>query len=219
MSPDRPHVAVTVFAKAPVAGLAKTRLMPALGADGAAALAARMLGHALARAVAAGVGPVDLCGTPDAAHPALVAAAAAAGVALTSQDDGDLGRRMHRAFARTLARHRRALLIGTDAPALDAAMLREAAARLLDHDAVFVPALDGGYALVGLRRADPRWFADMPWSTPGVMDETRRRLRAAGLRWAELAPVADIDEPQDLVHLPAAWRAGLPAGGGAGAGR
>lgn len=203
--------AVIVFAKAPVAGLAKTRLAPALGAEGAAALAARMLHHTLAQAVQAGLGPVELCGAPDAAHPALVAAAAAVGATLTAQGGGDLGSRMHRAFARVLAQHGHALVVGTDAPALDAAMLREAAASLRGHDAVFVPALDGGYALVGLRRADPRWFRDMAWSTPGVMDATRQRLRDARVRWAELAPVADIDEPQDLVHLPAAWREGLPA--------
>lgn len=204
------NTVVIVFAKAPVAGLAKTRLAPALGADGAAALAALMLWHALAQAVEADIGPVELCGTPDAAHPALVAAAAAFGATLTAQGSGDLGLRMHRAFARALMRHGRALVIGTDAPALDAAMLRDAAGRLLDHDAVFVPALDGGYALVGQRRADPRWFSDMTWSTANVMDETRQRLRAARVRWAELAPVADIDEPQDLVHLPTMWCGRLP---------
>lgn len=203
--------AVIVFAKAPIAGQAKTRLAPALGTEGAAALAARMLRHTLAQVVQAGVGPVELCGAPDAAHPALVGAAAASGVALTAQGDGDLGQRMHRAFTRTLMRHGRALLIGTDAPALDARMLRDAAARLLDHAAVFVPALDGGYALVGLQQADERWFGQMTWSTSFVMDETRRRLRVAGVRWAELPPVADIDEPQDLVHLPAAWRTLMPA--------
>jgi uncharacterized protein len=203
--------AVIVFAKAPVAGLAKTRLAPALGPDGAAALAARMLRHALAQAVAAGIGPVELCGAPDGAHPALVAAAAACGVPVSAQGSGDLGQRMHRALSRTLVQHGRALVIGTDAPALDAAMLREAATRLLDHDAVLVPALDGGYALVGLRRADSRLFSDMAWSTATVMEETRQRLRAAGLRWAELPPVADIDEPQDLPHLPAAWRESLPS--------
>lgn len=202
--------AVIVFAKAPVAGLAKTRLAPALGAEGAAALAARMLRHALAQAAQADIGPVELCGAPDAAHPALVAAAAAVGATLTAQGSGDLGLRMHRAFARALMRHGRALVIGTDAPSLVAAMLREAAARLLDHDAVFVPALDGGYALVGQRRADARWFSDMAWSTSSVMEQTRQRLRAAGVRWAELAPVADIDEPPDLLHLPAAWREDLP---------
>mgnify|MGYP002784925684 FL=1 len=202
-------VAVIVFAKAPVPGLAKTRLAPALGEAGAAALAERMLRHALVQAVAADVGPVELCAAPDASHPALQAAAAAQGVRLTEQGTGDLGLRMHRAFARSLMHHGRVLLIGTDAPSLDAGLLRQAASALQDHDAVFVPALDGGYALVGQRRADPRWFSDMRWSHDRVMEDTRERLRAAGVRWAELPAVADIDEPADLVHLPPGWLDGL----------
>lgn len=197
--------AIIVFAKAPVPGLAKTRLAPALGESGAAALAKRMLNHALTQATAADVGPVELCVAPDATHPALQAAAAEHGAFLTEQGTGDLGLRMHRALTRSLMRHGRALLIGTDAPALDAGVLRQAASALQDHDAVFVPALDGGYALVGQRRADPRLFSDMRWSHDRVMDETRERLRAAGVRWAELPPVADIDEPVDLVHLPPGW--------------
>ena len=201
--------AIIVFAKAPVPGLAKTRLAPALGEAGAAALAERMLRHALAQAVAADVGPVELCAAPDASHPALQAAAAAQGVRLTEQGTGDLGLRMHRAFARSLMHHGRVLLIGTDAPSLDAGVLRQAASALQDHDAVFVPALDGGYALVGQRRADPRWFSDMRWSHDRVMEDTRERLRAAGVRWGELPAVADIDEPADLVHLPPGWLDGL----------
>jgi len=201
--------AIVVFAKAPVPGLAKTRLAPALGEAGAAARAERMLRHALAQAVAADVGSVELCAAPDASHPALQAAAAAQGVRLTEQGTGDLGLRMHRAFARSLMHHGRVLLIGTDAPSLDAGVLRQAASALQDHDAVFVPALDGGYALVGQRRADPRWFSDMRWSHDRVMEDTRERLRAAGVRWAELPAVADIDEPADLVHLPTGWLDGL----------
>lgn len=201
--------AIIVFAKAPVPGLAKTRLAPALGEAGAAVLAERMLRQALAQAVAADVGPVELCAAPDASHPALQAAAAEHGVRLTEQGTGDLGLRMHRAFARSLMHHGRVLLIGTDAPSLDAAVLRQAASALQDHDAVFVPALDGGYALVGQRRADPRWFSDMRWSHDRVMEDTRERLRAAGVRWAELPAVADIDEPADLVHLPTGWLDGL----------
>jgi hypothetical protein len=199
------RVPVIVFAKAPVPGLAKTRLAPALGSSGAAALAERMLWHALGQACDAGLGPVELCAAPDASHPSLRLAALTFGTTLAEQGDGDLGLRMHRAFERQLARHDRALLIGTDAPALDASVLRQAARALDTHDAVFVPALDGGYALVGLRRADARCFTGMRWSHARVMDDTRERLRAAGLRWAELAPVADIDEPADLEHLPASW--------------
>lgn len=199
------NTVVIVFAKAPVPGQAKTRLTPALGAAGAAALAERMLQHTLAQAAASGIGPVELCAAPDATHLALQAAAAAHGAALSEQGGGDLGQRMHRAFARCLSRHGSALLVGTDAPSLDAAVLRQAAQALREHDAVFVPALDGGYALVGLRQADSRWFDGMRWSHGRVMEDTRVRLRDAGARWAELPAVADIDEPADLVHLPPDW--------------
>ena len=204
--------AVIVFAKAPLAGYAKTRLIPALGVGGAARLAERMLGHAVRQAVAAGIGPVEVCCAPDATHPAFGSLTATLTLALTEQGSGDLGARMQRAFARRLERGAMpaadaALLIGTDAPALDAAMLRRARDALAAHDAVFVPALDGGYALVGLRRPAPGLFDGIAWSTGVVMADTRQRLATLGLRCTELDAVADIDEPADLVHVPPAWLA------------
>jgi len=199
-----------VFAKAPVAGLAKTRLVPALGAPGAASLAAWLLDRTVATGAGAGFARLELCVTPDALHPAFDALRARHALALTVQGDGDLGVRMERALARALIDHDRALLIGTDAPGLDTARLRQADRALDDHDAVFVPALDGGYVLVGLRRPAPALFTDIAWSTPTVMARTRERARAAGLRCAELAPLPDVDEPADLVHLPAGWSSPRP---------
>ena len=202
-------VHIIIFAKAPVAGLAKTRLIPALGAEGAAALAQCMLEHTVAAAVGAGLGSIELCRTPQAGHPALLRLAEQyPHVALTTQGEGDLGQRMARAFQRALRAHAQVLLIGTDAPALDAALLRDAARALAAVDAVFVPALDGGYVLVGLRRNAPALFAGIAWSSASVMQASRERAARAGLRLAELAPVADIDEPADLVHAPAQWLAG-----------
>jgi hypothetical protein len=189
------------MAKAPVAGLAKTRLIPALGAQGAAALASRMLRHTLAEARAAWQGPVTLCGAPDPTHADFVAAAADGRITLEPQGEGDLGARMRRAFERALAAHPAAVLIGTDAPELDAAYLRGACAALSKNDAVLGPAHDGGYVLIGLRRVEPRLFEAMPWSTDRVLAFTRDRLREAGLRWAELPTLHDVDEPGDLVHL------------------
>ena len=200
LNPDA-RCAVIVMAKAPVAGLAKTRLIPALGAEGAAALAGRMLDLAVGEALAAGLGPVMLCGAPALTHPAFTALAHDPHLTLHAQGEGDLGARMRRAFDRALATHERAVLIGTDAPALDASVLRAAAAALDVHDAVFAPAHDGGYALIGLRRSEPRLFEAMPWSTAQVMPMTRERLRDCGLRWHELPALHDIDEPADLVHL------------------
>lgn len=200
--------ALVVFAKAPVAGAAKTRLIPALGAEGAALLAERLLRHTLQMAGSLPWQHRSLCVTPDPAHPAFARALADAAGSwqLALQGNGDLGMRMDRALTRSIAAYGRAVLIGTDAPALDAGMLCAADAALDDHDAVFVPALDGGYALVGLRRPLPALFAGMAWSTPTVMAETRHRLQQAGVRWRELPPVADVDEPADLVHLPDSWR-------------
>lgn len=193
--------AVLVMAKAPLPGLAKTRLIPALGAAGAAALAARMLRHTLDEALAAGLGPVTLCAAPQASHPAFAEIAREGRITMADQGDGDLGARMQRALERALTAHAGALLIGTDAPALDAVVLRAAHAALTAHDAVLVPAHDGGYVLIGLRGMAPRLFEGMPWSTPQVLALTRERLRESGLSWAELPALHDIDEPVDLVHL------------------
>ena len=127
-------------------------------------------------------------------------------MALVAQGEGDLGARMQRQFERAFAQGAaRVIVIGTDAPALSAAVLRRAAEALADSDAVFVPAADGGYALIGLRRVLPALFEAMPWSTsagawPRRASACRRRHAAR-----RAAAVHDIDEPADLTHLPAGW--------------
>jgi len=191
-------VAVAVLAKAPVAGLAKTRLIPALGADGAALLQERLIERAAATAAAAGIGPVTVWATPDETHP-IFRALRGRGAALARQGDGDLGRRMLAALA---AAHGPCLVIGTDCPALAADHLRAAANILRDGaDVVIVPAEDGGYVLIGTRKPAPALFTDMRWSTPGVMAETRRRLRQLGLSWEEPVTLWDLDRPEDLARL------------------
>jgi rSAM/selenodomain-associated transferase 1 len=205
------NTALIIFAKAPVAGQAKTRLMPALGAEGSARLAQQLLMHAVQQAAQVPWASLELCVSPDTSHPAFAQAqniARNTGYAhwdLSLQGDGDLGQRMHRALLRGLSRHTAVMLMGTDAPGLNATVLQEAAQALMTHDAVFVPALDGGYALVGLRRPAPELFEGMVWSTPEVMAETRIRAHQAGLLWCELAPVHDLDEPTDFQHLPLDW--------------
>lgn len=198
---------VLVFAKAPVAGFAKTRLAKSIGADGAARLASRMLSETVAHAVNAGIGPVEICCAPDHGHRQFGALRAGWGVELSDQGDGDLGQRMWRALERSLRGHRRVLLIGTDAPGLAASVLSAAAAALATHDAVVVPALDGGYVLVGVVQALPGLFMDIDWGTDAVMAQTRRRLVQLGMRHVELPPIADVDEAADLIHVPACWLA------------
>lgn len=193
---------VIVFAKAPLPGFAKSRLVPALGEQGAARLAERMLERAVREAAAAAIGEVELCCAPDRSHAAFARLASALRLRLADQGDGDLGERMYRALSCALANGDHALLIGTDAPGIDAAYLRAARDALHAHDAVFGPTADGGYALIGLReRAPAALFERMPWSTERVMATTRERLTAAGWKHAELPLLHDIDEPSDLVHL------------------
>jgi len=195
---------LVIFAKAPQPGAVKTRLIPVLGADGAAALARAMLAHTLQQALAAGLGAVELCLSPAPGDPDWRDVALPAGVDCTAQGDGDLGERMDRAMQRALALQRGpVLLIGTDCPALDSERLREAARQLTQHDAVLLPVADGGYVLIGLRAPCPAIFRYMAWSTSSVAADTLQRLTALGLSvW--LGPVLhDIDEAADLAHLPA----------------
>ncbi|MDC7788961.1 TIGR04282 family arsenosugar biosynthesis glycosyltransferase [Rhodoplanes sp. TEM] len=192
-------VAIAILAKAPVAGLAKTRLIPALGPEGAAALQARLTAQAVRTAAAAGTGPLALWATPDATHPSFADLARGHRLTLACQPDGDLGTRMLAAVA---AASGPALVIGTDCPALTPAHLAACAATLRDGiDAVAIPAEDGGYVLIGLRRPEPAPFAGMTWGTAAVMAETRRRLARAGLSWREPARLWDVDRPADLVRL------------------
>lgn len=193
-------VQVAVFAKAPVAGEVKTRLVPLLGPADAAELHATLVRHALATACAAGVGPVSLWCAPDRGHPFFAACAGEYGVALHEQRGGHLGERMARAFERLLAAGP-ALLVGSDCPSLSAGDLREAAAALAGHEAVVQPAEDGGYVLVGLARALPGLFEGIRWGEAGVMRETRERLRAAGAAWRELPERWDVDRPEDYRRL------------------
>jgi hypothetical protein len=192
-------VAIAILAKAPLPGLAKTRLAPALGADGAAALQARLIERAVETARLADVGPVTLWAAPDQDHPAFQTLAALFGVTLARQPDGDLGVRMLAALTATQGA---AIVIGTDCPALQPAHLRAAAEALAGGvDAVVVPVEDGGYALIGTREPQPALFADMPWSTAGVMAETRRRLTRLSLTWREPARLWDVDLPEDVERL------------------
>jgi len=201
---------IILFAKAPVAGRVKTRLIPALGADGAAQLARRMLDHALNIAGAADIGSLELCASPPPTHPDWQNIPLPAGCETSDQGDGDLGVRMARAAQRGLAGGQNVLLIGADCPALSAQHLRAAAAALHDHenphDAVLLPARDGGYLLLGLKTHAASLFEAMPWSTAQVAELTLQRMAALGWRVAQLEPLPDIDRPEDLIHLPAAFR-------------
>ena len=184
---------IIIFAKAPVLGHAKTRLIPRLGAWGAARLQARLTLAALRTARSAGCGPVELHGSSR--HSFFKGKGR-----FRLQRGANLGERMQRAFSSALRRYRPVILMGSDCPALRPADLRRAARWLRGGcDAVLAPAEDGGYALVGLRRMLPRIFERISWGESGVYAATAERL--AGRRWRALRTVWDVDRPADLDRL------------------
>jgi len=192
---------IAILAKAPVPGLAKTRLIPSLGAVGAARLQATLTERTVQTALAAALGPVTLWCTPDCADPAFADLAARYPVHLRLQVGADLGERMATAVASHTIRGP-VIVLGTDCPALSPAYLQESAAALADGmDVALIPAEDGGYVLIGLATAHPALFAGVPWGSGQVLAETRARLRAERLRWFEAPPLWDVDRPADLARL------------------
>lgn len=198
-------VRIVIMAKAPVAGLAKTRLIPALGAEGAAQLAQKMLSYTLATALASKLGIVEICATPDSTAPVWQNLDLPTNIVWSEQGDGDLGERMARAVARTTRGGEAIILIGTDCPAIDVFTLHEAAQALHDYDASLLPTFDGGYALMGMKKFDSALFDNMPWSTSTVAQKTIQSIQRLGWQVKVLPNLHDIDEPTDLQHLPTQW--------------
>ena len=195
--------AILVFAKAPEPGLVKTRLIPALGPEGAAALAERLLEHTLKAAASVRSAVLELHGTPDIRHPVFRRLAARYKAVLHAQAGADLGERMATALEGALARHRQVVLIGSDCPAMDTACLEEAFSTLAGRrDMVLGPAEDGGYVLIGAAMPLPgRLFKDIDWGTDQVLAQTRARIQVLGISHRELPVLWDLDRPADLARL------------------
>jgi rSAM/selenodomain-associated transferase 2/rSAM/selenodomain-associated transferase 1 len=203
------HRRLVVFTRYPEPGLAKTRLIPALGAAGAADLQRRMTERTLERVGAggadAGAGPaweieVRFCGGDD----RLMAAWLGDAVRCLPQGPGDLGERLRRALAAGFGDGAAAVAaIGTDCPELRARDVADAFAALERADTVLGPAVDGGYWIVGARReafahAAGPLFTDIPWGGGDVLGTTRAALARAGVSTALLRTHRDVDRPDDL---------------------
>ena len=194
-APEAPRIAV--FAKAPVPGTVKTRLVAMLGAQGAARLHAALAMHALATAAAARPASLQLWCSPDASHPFFAECAARFGCELRTQHGADLGERMAHAFDGNAP----LVLIGSDCPPLTAAHLQRAWRMLATNDAVFAPTEDGGYALVALAKPLPSVFTGVSWGADRVMRQTRERVARERLRAGELDTLWDVDRPEDYERL------------------
>ena len=202
---QRVTAAVAILAKAPVAGLAKTRLIPLLGAAGAARAQRRFTLNTLQIASQAALGPLMLWCAPDADHRFFRVLRRVTGMVCINQPPGHIGARMLHACVHHFAHHADLplLLVGTDCPVLAPGHLHEAAQALAQHDVVLIPAEDGGYVLIGMRVLVPQVFEGIAWSTSNVMAQTRNQLRRAGVSWLELPTLWDVDEPADWQRLQA----------------
>ena len=186
------EVPIIVFARAPIAGAVKTRLVPRLGAAGAARLQQRLIRSALRTAGAARCGPVEL--HLSGRHTLYPRA--------KKQKGNDLGERMYHAMRVALERYSAVILIGTDSPELRPADLRRAARWLRGGaDVVLAPAEDGGYALIAARRISPGIFQGIAWGSDSVYSATVKGIERARLEWRALRTVWDVDRPADLERL------------------
>ncbi len=197
-----PDARIVVFAKPPIPGHAKTRLIPALGQRGASELHARLVKHTLTTATQADLCPVELYCADKRQHPFFAECLRNFPVTLKQQRGADLGERMANAFDAALNSARHIILIGSDCPALTATDLALAFESLIaGHDCVLKPAADGGYVLIGLSRLNHRIFRDIDWGTDRVLTQTQAKLKAIHWHWQALNTTWDLDRPDDLDRL------------------
>lgn len=192
-----------VFTRYPRPGQAKTRLIPALGAEGAARLQIAMTEHCLVqgRAMARSFGR-EIAIYYANGEVTELRNWLGSDLQYRPQADGDLGAKMLGAFEEALESKAGAVIIGTDCPGIDAALLEQAFRQLGTVDVVLGPALDGGYYLIGLRRAMPELFENIAWSSDRVLHQTLAVADRLGLTVHQLPALPDIDRPEDLQYLP-----------------
>lgn len=200
-----PEGRILIFAKAPVPGEVKTRLQPGLSMQQCARLQQRFIEHTLRTCLESNLCAVELWCAGDARHVFFEACRERYPVTVHIQHGGDLGERMLHALGHTLQGAKFALIVGTDCPVLTAAHL-EAAAATLDANvprqyAVFIPADDGGYVLLGATCAPTDLVENIEWSSDRVMAQSRRNLGRANIAFTELNPLWDVDRPEDLERL------------------
>ncbi len=189
---------ILVFAKAPVAGSVNTRLIPDIGVQAATQLQEDLIHQRLSMLSQAKLCALHLLCSPDINDACFLQCKAQYSVTLFTQSGADLGIRMLNAVQQALLQYKYCIVIGTDAPALDEGLITQAIEQLkAKAEAVFVPAEDGGYVLVGLQKPYAFLFQDMPWGSAEVMLQSRNRLNENGISFYELDTCWDIDRVED----------------------
>lgn len=189
---------ILLFAKAPVAGKVNTRLIPDIGVQEATKLQHDLIQQRLSMLKQANLCAVSLMCSPDVQDDCFVYCKQHYPISLLAQSGADLGERMLNGIKQALQQYKYCIVIGTDAPALDEVLIRQAIEHLkTESDVVFVPAEDGGYVLVGLLKPYEFLFQDISWGSAKVMQQTRNKLNDNNISFNELAPCWDIDRLED----------------------
>lgn len=194
--------AIIVMAKAPVAGLVKTRLAEAMSPGETAKLAACFIADTVSGAKQTGV-PVLLAYSPEGGR-SVIEPITGSDVHWICQQGADLGARMLSAFYHAAGLGFTPLvMVGTDSPNLPLASYQAALDALChgDADTVLGRSDDGGYYLIGMKALCPGLLAGVSWSGPTVYAQTMENAERLGLRVREIAPWYDVDTPDDLQRL------------------
>lgn len=193
-----PDVILIIFAKAPVPGFSKTRLIPALGEEGAAQLQKELTHRCVEQVCSTPLCETQLWCAPDVSHSSFTKLSNKFGLTLHTQCGAKLGDKMLHAMSQSGVS--KTIIIGTDIPLLTRDYIEQAIKVLDTADAVIGPAEDGGYVLLGLKKLDRRLFAEIDWGTDQVFSQTCEKLTASGLIWEALNTLWDVDNSQDLVR-------------------
>ncbi len=191
-----------IFTRYPTPGQAKTRLIPALGAEGAAALHRQMAEYTVSQARLLREDAVNIDVRFAGSDRAQMQTWLGSDLGYQAQSSGDLGDRMSDAFQSAFDRGaKRVVTIGTDCPDLHHSLLTSAFQKLTTHGLVIGSATDGGYYLIGLCSMIPDLFQNINWSTSIVYQQTITIAEKLNLSIATLPVLSDVDRPEDLEKL------------------
>lgn len=192
-----PDSRLLVFAKAPLLGKVKTRLIPMLGEQGAFDFHVASIRFALEQRAAMQLSPVVLY-LKGQAPSWLTKLCQRLSIDVVQQQGADLGERMLHAATEQLSQARHVVLTGTDCLTLTTDLLTQLYQSLEENDAAVIGAEDGGYVAFGLTQLSAALFTQFPFGNPQVYQKTVDAMQTHDWRYAELAKTWDVDRPEDI---------------------